>query len=132
MCPRPLIQPEGGVAYCDGCGWGTPKWWADHPTQDLFAARQARDEALERVTTNAGSYANQAIGEIKLMRGTYIGEEIRLAVEEKIGKPHHANAWGGIINTAVRQHLLLKTGRWRQMKTKKSHARESREYTVAA
>ena len=99
---------------------------------DLFEARAARDEALERVENNSGNYVNRAIIEIKRMRGTFIGEEIRLAVEYIIGAPHHYNAWGAIINIAVRQHVLLKTGHYRQMKTKRSHARATPEYSVAA
>ena len=27
-CPAPLICPEGGIAYCTDCGWGTVEWWA--------------------------------------------------------------------------------------------------------
>ena len=33
-CPAPLICPEGGIAYCDRCGWGTPEWWAEHPPKE--------------------------------------------------------------------------------------------------
>lgn len=26
-CTGALIQPEGGVAYCDACGWGNRDWY---------------------------------------------------------------------------------------------------------
>ena len=33
-CPHPLTMPEGGIAYCQGCGWGTPEWWEKHPPKE--------------------------------------------------------------------------------------------------
>ena len=99
--------------------------------QDLFAARQARDEALDRVADNSGRYIDKAMRLIQAMDSTpRIGEEIRLEVEAEIGKPHHHNAWGAIIAQCTIKGILVKTGVWRQMTTKASHARHSPEYRV--
>jgi hypothetical protein len=54
-----------------------------------------------------------------------IGEDIRLACPEP---PHHHNAWGAVISTAVRKGWLQPTGRYLKMRSTTSHARESKEY----
>jgi hypothetical protein len=97
--------------------------------QDLWAARKARDEALSLV--DEPPYSDRALLIIPQMKGRRVtGEDIRLTVERIIGQPHHHNSWGAIINAAVRRGLLIKTGDYTQMKTKKSHARVTPTYIV--
>ncbi len=101
--------------------------------QDLFAARKARDNALDTVAENAASYPDRAL---KCLSDTFAagavvtGEDVRIAIEKEIGPPHHHNAWGAIISKAVRSRRLIATGRYVQMRTKKSHARKTPEYCV--
>ena len=96
--------------------------------QDLFAAKHERDKALVQVEKNAESYPDQAMKVVVKMVGIMTGEDIRLHVERQIGSPHHHNAWGAIINKALRSGLIHKTGRYVSMKTPKSHARATPEY----
>ena len=97
---------------------------------DLDLGRQQRDEALAQVAENAMPYTEQAAQLIdQLNPGTdWTGEDIRIYIESKIGKPHHHNAWGAIINSAVRRKTLIKTGKYRQMRAPKSHARATPVY----
>lgn len=94
------------------------------------SARSTRDSALDRVAANSNPYPERALSEIAKLRGEYTGEEIRLRLESSIGRPHHHNAWGAIINQAVRRGLLRKTGEYRQMSTIKSHARATPVYVA--
>ena len=97
---------------------------------DLAEALKRRDDGMQQVAENARPYTQQAAELIaRINPGTeWTGEDIRIHVESKIGKPHHHNAWGAIINTAVRGKVLVKTGVYRKMKTPKSHARATPVY----
>ena len=101
----------------------------DFEEQDLWTARRARDEALSLV--DEPPYSDRALLIIPQMTGRSVtGEDVRLTIERVIGQPHHHNSWGAIIATAVRRGLLVKTGHYTQMKTKKSHARVTPTYMV--
>ena len=101
----------------------------DFEEQDLWAARRARDKALSLV--DEPPYSDRALLIIPQMTGRSVtGEDVRLTIERVIGQPHHHNSWGAIIATAVRRGLLIKTGHYTQMKTKKSHARVTPTYIV--
>lgn len=91
-------------------------------------AIRARDDALGRVSRNAGSYTDRALEQIRTIDGEFSGEDIRLLVESRIGKPHHHNAWGAIIRTAIKQGAIQRTGRMAQMNTRRSHARMTPTY----
>ncbi len=93
----------------------------------LDLARAARDEALSRVETNAGVAWNKAALHhiANLPDGEYIGEDIRVSCEAVGIQPHHPNAWGALIRTAIARGLLIQTGRLRAMTGEKSHARRS-------
>lgn len=98
---------------------------------DLFEARAARDEALDRVTSNAGSDWMAAglleISRLSNWEGT--AEDLRLLfLDRGFHQPHHHNAWGGLIRTAIGRGLLLRTGRFTNMRTRKSHARMTAVY----
>lgn len=100
------------------------------PPAPTNRARKARDQALTKVAKNSGDWFGKAMQAVTDMptgwRG--IGEDLRLEIEARIGKPHHHNAWGSVTNQAVRRGLLIKTGTLSQMKTAKSHARASMIY----
>ena len=106
---------------------------ADLDLASAAEARYERDKALAQVAENAMPYTKQAAQLIdRLNPGTdWTGEDIRIYIEGKIGKPHHHNAWGAIINSAVRRKTLIKTNQYRQMKTPKSHARATPVYVRA-
>lgn len=98
---------------------------------DLFAAREARDAAMDRVQGNAGQDWNAAaLSSIGSVSGLVTGEDIRLHVEAIIGAPHHHNAWGAVIRQAIKGGIISRTNMYRQMKTKKSHARITPVYQV--
>lgn len=98
---------------------------------DIQTGEAARDEAIERVDEHNKHWRESVLALIeRLPHGwTGIGEDIRLlALEEKLGKPHHHNAWGGVIMGAVKRKLLVDTGERRKMRVTASHARQSPIY----
>ena len=99
---------------------------------DLFAARKARDAALETVGKNAGETWNAAaLSRINDLSGLVTGEDIRVYLEPIIGAPHDQHAWGFLIREAKKRELLIWTGIFRPMRTKKSHARITPVYQVS-
>lgn len=95
------------------------------------SAKQARDEAIEQVLTNAGDdWRERALQVIRETPASFefIGEDIRLSCEENGIRPHHPNAWGGLIASAVKAGLIVATGEYRTPKSKNSHARKSQVY----
>lgn len=110
----------------------------DMQTADLFefdnrfSARQAKNTTLAKIVGKAGhewmTAALLAIHELE--PGVYSGETIRIRVLEKgLRKPHHHNAWGALINMAVKRKLLVDTGRMTNMRETRSHARRTPLYT---
>ena len=96
---------------------------------DLFGARPARDEALGQVSANAGDFMAEALQAVlKLPRGVYTGEDIRLELERQEIVPHHHNAWGALIRQCVASGALRFSGRYEAMKTRRSHARRTPVY----
>ena len=90
-----------------------------------------RDITLTQVSENAGTWMDRAKRALPALRGqTMTGEMIRLYLSEIIGEPHHHNAYGALINHAVRSGQLKPTGRYLKMRTKKSHARKTPEYLI--
>lgn len=96
----------------------------------MFDARSARDEAIGRVSSNAGDWLPAAVRAIaSLPSGTEgIGEDFRKIVARAIGDPHHHNAWGAVIKRVVALGILRPTGGYRAMKSEKSNARRSPIY----
>jgi hypothetical protein len=94
---------------------------------DLFAARAARDEGLERVCKEPWmERALRMIGKTVPRGGEMTSEELRewLALAG-LEPPHHHNTWGALTMAAVRRGLLEDTGRTGQMRGPKSHARRT-------
>ncbi len=103
---------------------------------DLFAAREARDEALTRVSSNAGDWTTQArVAFLRAFLGGWegTGEDIRLTLTRLgLTAPHHHNAWGAFVSGLRKSGWIVPTGEWRNMKGEKSHARETKVYRRAA
>jgi hypothetical protein len=102
---------------------------------DLFSAIEARDEALAQVSRNAGldwmGGALLRIAAFRNWRGT--AEDVRVTLlANSYPSPHHHNAWGALIKTAIKRKLIIPTGDLTNMKTKKSHARRTPVYRSAA
>jgi hypothetical protein len=102
----------------------------DDNQPDLFGAIAERDEALRRV--GSGSWSDFALEELRALQGLMgTAEDFRLMISPIVGKPHHHNAWGALIKKAVSAGVLVPTGQHRQMRTKRSHARQTPVYRVA-
>ena len=97
-------------------------------TQKMNQAELFRDEALERVEINSGTWFERAMVALRTVEGNLIGEEIRLRIEPIVGSPHHHNTYGALISQAVKKRYITPTGVHRKMKTARSHARKSPEY----
>jgi len=100
--------------------------------QDLFGAKQARDDALNRVAGNTGTWMDNALVAVGELRSGFelTGEDIRLRVADRVGNPHHHNAWGALIKAAITHDLITPTGKHRAMQTVKSHARRTPVYYI--
>lgn len=96
---------------------------------DLGKGRAARDAGLKRVGERGRIWINDAMEKVvlKLPRG-WRGqmEDLRVIIEDVIGKPHHHNIYGALTTRAIKGHVLHYTGETRQMKRKSSHARNTR------
>lgn len=95
-------------------------------------ARVRRDEALTRVAR--GQFVETGLRAIAALpngwQGT--GETLRVYLLGRGVVPHHHNAWGALVMTAVRQKLLFPTGRYEAMRTAPSHARRTPVYMKTA
>ena len=100
---------------------------------DLFAGRELRDQGIESVTENSKRWQDEAL---QIIAGAQFfqatGEELRAPIVAAIGEPHHPNAWGALINTALKRGLIAKTGRYTQMRRASAHARVNAIYRKAA
>lgn len=97
---------------------------------DIDAAMAARDTGIEQVLDNSAPWKDRAMEVVvSIPYGTILtGEEVRQMVVDKIGPPHHHNAFGALIMNAVRKSFLSPTGRYVKMRLKSSHARKNPEY----
>lgn len=96
---------------------------------DLFTARSLRDEGITKVGEHNDDWLEWCVSIVKnnFRRGT--GEDIRVYCQALRLEPKHPNAWGALINVLVKRGLIQKTGEYRQMKDKRSHARETAVYS---
>jgi len=100
---------------------------------DMFImepAKEQRNLAINQVAENAGDWIDQALSAMRFLskRREWTGEDIRLTLTDTVGHPHHHNAWGALINRAIRAKLIHPTGQYVPMKTGKSHARRTPVY----
>lgn len=103
------------------------------PLLDFAASKAARDEALQRVTAHAGTefmkVGLEAIARLPI--GDVTGEHIRVTLIGKNIRPHHPNAWGALVRSAVKLGLLIETGLYTKMTDVRSHARRTAIYRLA-
>lgn len=104
---------------------------------DLFEwsgieAKEARDAALQQVSEGSIDWISAALSLIKDYPafGVVTGEALRLWLVSQIGEPHHHNVTGAMIRMAISRRLITPTGRYENMKTKRSHARRTPTYFV--
>ena len=101
--------------------------------QDLFVGRALRDAALELVLDNTGAWKDRYALALPLLTGQRLtAEAIRVLLEPIIGPPHHNNAYGGVVNAAMKRGALVKTGARGQMEIPSSHAHGTDIYLVSA
>ena len=81
----------------------------------LFEALERRDAALQQVSCNAEHWTQYALSYLEaalssLPDSPFTSEVIRRRIEDNVGSPHHPNAWGALINTAVQRGWIKGTG----------------------
>jgi hypothetical protein len=92
----------------------------------------ARDTALARVAGNSKAWMTSMQHFIVHLPIGWIGtaEDLRhMALEDGLGYPHHHNAWGSAAMIAIKHRkVLVKTGEFRAMRDRSSHARMTPVY----
>lgn len=101
----------------------------------LSLAISERDKALRRVASRSGEWIKRALRMLPEIRyksalSTVTGEDVRVWLEQRMEPPHHHNAYGALIRMAIQKNVLRPTGKFVQMRTKKSHARMTQVYWV--
>lgn len=92
---------------------------------DLFQHAQAiREAELARVYNNAVPWGDRAFEAFKGLDlpEEFTAEAIRYGIIERVGAPHHSNAWGAFIMRLSRAKCIAKTGRWVNGTDPRSHA----------
>jgi len=104
---------------------------------NLDAGRELRDEGIASVSENSMSWHDKAFVEALFLRYLdafpfgFISEDIRQPISDKVGNPHHPNAWGALTMHLEKAGYIRKTGEYRQMRLKSSHARSTPVYKWA-
>ena len=103
--------------------------FGDEP-YDPAKSQAARDAGMNLVRANNASWLESVIGLIQMLPQGWCGtgEDVRRIAVPTAGQPKHHNAWGAVINVAIRRKLLVKTGRRLKMRFVRSHARKTDEY----
>lgn len=107
-------------------------------SSQLRLAIEERDKALAKVAGRSSEWIERALSLIPNIRRDGLpharrlvsGEDVRVWLEQRMDPPHHHNAYGALIRTAIKRKILLPTDQFVQMRTKKSHARMTRLYEV--
>mgnify|MGYP003147463348 CR=1 FL=1 len=101
---------------------------------NLLLSEQAKAEALKVVTREPWSSRAKDNMESLPSDWTGTGEDIRrfLTEETDLEKPHHHNAWGGMISGAIRMGIIIGTGRYTKMTSVSSHALKTEIYERVA
>ena len=116
---QPGVGPGGQMSYMDQDG------------------KLLRDEGMERVASHSGLWKDRARAAMdawfaRLGPGqAFTGEDIRLAIREVVGEPHHPNAWGAVTGGRVRGWLLnaeIELVAVVEAKDPKNHATRLRRY----
>lgn len=94
----------------------------------LECGRFERDKGIRQVTDHNQSWHDGALKALEKLRGTgktMTGEQMRFWLAGEVGFPKHPNAWGALINAAVKVGLIQDTGDQSQMTATRSHARRT-------
>lgn len=91
---------------------------------DLFEAATLREAFTAQVLNNSQPWGDRAFEAFKGLDlpEEFTAEVIRFAITERVGAPHHSNAWGAFIMRLSRAKLIAKTGRWVNGTDPRSHA----------
>lgn len=102
-------------------------------TFNLDVARMERDMAIAAVSGSNARWIDDAFLVAAALPSGWVGtgEDIRREVELVASGPGHHNAWGALIALLAKRRVLIKTGRYMNMKLKRSHARMTPEYVRA-
>ena len=94
---------------------------------NLETAHDLKDHGITRTLAANGGWNEAAISAIAALPVGWIGtgEDIRVRVGEE---PAHPNAWGALINRALKADLIYPTGEYRPMTAKASHGRRTPVY----
>lgn len=98
----------------------------------MTTAEEARDEALDRVSENAGEDFRDQVHALvaELPSGMEVtGEDIRHLCEDRGIEPHHHNAWGATIRGLVGEYIEA-TGEYTNAVDPPSHASKIAVYEV--
>jgi len=95
-----------------------------------MSAKDERDKALRRVKRRSGPWWDIARSWVDnhLYNWTGTAEDMRLLMTPYVGKPHHHNVWGSLSRELARDGILIHTNARTNMKTDKSHARDTPIY----
>lgn len=99
---------------------------------DLFeTSTEARDRGIALVTEHSEPWQVRAMQWLRLYpHAEATGEQIANWVSQYVGEPHHPNAYGALVMVALRRGYIRKTGEWRKMEKRSSHARQTPVYEI--
>lgn len=88
--------------------------------------------ALTKLATIAPSYKRRAMFYVtSLFSGSYAGwDEIRVAIEARLGPNPVPNSWGGIVRSLVENGVMTETGRTKKSIIPCCHGRDVKIYKV--
>jgi hypothetical protein len=87
-----------------------------------------RDEGIERVRRNNDIWTEVALGRVEKLslenpHTRLTGEDIRMILSDKgLPSPKSPNAWGSLINIAIKRRLIRPTGLYQPTNDPRSHA----------
>lgn len=101
-------------------------------TLDLLASLEARDAGIAQVSESHASWMDDARDGVRWLRrhgmlpDEVTGEDIRIALlAEGMPAPKRPHAWGALMRTLATSGVLADTGRSRNMRDERSHARRT-------
>jgi len=108
------------------------------PLLSAIEASKARDAALQQVSDNSGDWMALALIELAEMARLpsgwanldhgFTGEDMRRMIVPLCGNPHHNNAFGALVRTAITRKIIEPAGAYRAMRAEGSHGRKTPVY----
>lgn len=139
------MSPDGGhskeVLAQWGVPWPPPRHWRKkleaawkaeqwNSKLNLSEGMRLRDEGIAQVAKNSPDFMDAGLDAIvgfDFVETT--GDVIRVRLENRGITPHHVNAWGALIRSAIAKKLLIPTGKIRKSRSPKNHAHKYETYT---